>query len=186
MMNTSNTSTFPGFPTTFQSKPGIYIPVLFINKERLMNIIHELDLFTIHHIDIHPKILSNGNNCYYAFIEVKSWHYNKNAKHLRKKLLEDEEVKIVFDKNRYFICKRKHDEKMETSMIPSSPPTYIDFSHIVPVRSISRCETLVTPTDEYDDDYCPECEDPDGFVENQLGHTCIQRMMWKEEQERYN
>lgn len=167
------------FTKALQSNPGIYIPVLFINEEKLRKIIKELDILTPYKIDIHPKTLSNGTTCSYAFIVPYVWHNNVNAQKMRTRLLTQEEVKIVIDERCYFICKHKHEESIDHSPLPSAEPTYIDFNHIAPApRNVKGVSRTPSPKTEDDDEFCQECEDG---VENQMGHTCIQRMLAKEE-----
>ena len=171
------------FPKALQSNPGIYIPVLFINQEKLVEIFKDLDILTPYTIDIHPKTLSNGTSCNYAFVVPYAWHNNENAQKMRTRLLAKQEVKIVVDEHCYFICKRKHEEGIDYTPLPAAEPTYIDFNHIAPaprnVKGVSRTPSPKTE-DDNDDDFCPECEEG---IENQMGHTCIQKMIAKEEEE---
>lgn len=167
------------FNTAFESTPGIYIPVLFIDEKTLRSIIIELNIFTIRNIDINEKTLSNGRRCTNAFIDVMEWHHTQQGVTMRSKLLRNEEVKIVIgNQNSFFICKRKHEPQME-SVLPNPNPTYIDFNHIAPapknIKGVSRTPTPPN-TDEND---CPECVQG---LENQLGHTCIQRMIEEREE----
>ena len=164
------------FSTALSSSPGIYIPVLFISEGKLITLLKTLDLLTPYQIDIHPKTLSNGTQCNYAFIIPFVWHSNENANKMRSKLLANEEVKIVIDERSFIICKRKHEEGIAFSPIPNARPTYIDFNHIAPaprhVKGVSR-----TPSPESNNDYCRECEEG---MENQLAHSCIQRLIAQE------
>lgn len=167
------------FPKALQSSPGIYIPVLFISEERLREILKELDILTPYKIDIHPKTLSNGTSCNYAFVVPYAWHNNKNAQTMRTRLLAKQEVKIVVSEHCYFICKCKHEECADNSPLPAAGPTYIDFNHIAPApRNVKGVSRTPSPNTD-DDDFCPECEEG---VENQMGHTCIQRMIAQEEE----
>jgi len=170
------------FPKALQSNPGIYIPVLFIKEEKLREIFKALDILTPYKIDIHPKTLSNGTSCTYAFIVPYAWHSNETAQKMRTRLLAQQEVKIVVDEHCYFICKPKHEEGIDYSPLPSAEPTYIDFNHIAPApRNVKGVSRTSSPKTVNDDDFCPECED--GVLGNQLGHTCIQRIIAKDEEE---
>lgn len=167
--------------------PNIYIPMLFsnISHDRLCTIIKQLDIFTPAIINLEEKQDLKGNKCNCAFIQVEHWHDTPQAKQFRTKLLANEEVKIVFDDPWFFICKRKHEEEeLETKTTRSTtsnqeaqqPQSQQDDQEFqiaeAPryVRGVSRTRTP-SPSDP---DYCPECEEG---VENQMGHTCILRMM---------
>ena len=184
-MSSQNT---PGkFDEAFQSAPGIYIPMLFKNmtKEKLSAILTKLDIFTVKSIDFNEKELSNGTKCYNAFINVKCWSSNEIAQKMRRKLLRNEEVKIVFDNPWFFICKRKHevDEVIQKPNVEPHPPPFVDLEHIAMaptnVKGVSRTPSPSTPSFEEEKDNkiydCPECEQ--GVDGNQLRHTCIQKMI---------
>ena len=204
------------FSDIFETTPGIYIPVLFkwMTKERLAGIFEELDILTIQDIDFNEKTIAGGYQGYNAFIHVKEWKNNSNANFVRKKLLNNEEVKIVFDSPKFFICKQKDelDDIKDTTTTPShsqsgekkpmplapSPPqmpqhtplTYTDESQfkIPPIKKSTKKEGV-----SQDDgmDYkpslpspCPECEE--GIDGNQLMHTCIQKLLLENESEESN
>ena len=171
--------------------PNIYIPMLFsnISHDHLCTIIKQLDIFTPAIINFDEKQDLKGNKCNCAFIQVEHWHDTPQAKQFRAKLLANEEVKIVFDDPWFFICKRKHEEeelktkttRSTTSHQEAQQPQSQHKQHQEDpefqiaeaprnVRGVSRTRTP-SPTDP---DYCPECEEG---VENQMGHTCIWRMM---------
>jgi hypothetical protein len=163
------------FSNISETTPGIYIPVLFkwMTKERLAGIFEELDIMTIQDIDFNEKTVAGGYQGYNAFIHVKEWKDNKNANFVRKKLLNDEEVKIVFDSPKFFICKRKHelDELKETTTTTTTPPP----------QSEEQDETDSKPSLPSP---CPECEE--GVDGNQLMHTCIQKLIMENESEESN
>lgn len=169
--------------------PNIYIPMLFsnISHDRLRTIIKQLGIFTPAIINFEEKQDLKGNKCNCAFIQVEHWHDTPHGRHFRSKLLADEEVKVVFDDPWFFICKRKHEEeelKTKTTRSTTShqqaqqqqeqqqkeDPEFQIAEAPRNVRGVSRTRTP-SPSDP---DYCPECEEG---VENQMGHTCIWRMM---------
>ena len=164
------------FSMGFQQAPGIYIPVLFSNitETMLRNIFTRLNVATIDKIKINEKKLKNGSTAFNAFIDVKSWHFNPTANKMRSRLLSGQEVKIVYDNPSFFICKPKHEKDNEEYAI-SPPPTYIDYSHIAPLSG-SQSEA----GSQSEDDYCHECEIG---MENQLAHSCVQRMIAAEQEE---
>jgi len=89
------------------------------------------------------KTLPNGTAGYTTFIEFESWQTNVNAQRVKKMLLNDEEVKVVFSQPYYFILKRKHE-------ITTPEP--------------------VSPTDSFCQ-ACEDEKIGQG-PENQLGHDC--------------
>ena len=132
------------------------------------------------------KKTSKGNKCNCAFIQVEHWHDTPQGT-IQNQALANEEVKIVFDDPWFFICKRKHEEEEELkTKTTRSTTSHQEARHKQEqeqddqefqiaeapryVRGVSRTRTP-SPSDP---DYCPECEEG---VENQLGHTCIWRMM---------
>lgn len=151
--------------------PHIYIPMLFLNitETKLRAIIAKLDIFTPNIISFEEKRDLKNNKCNCVFITVKAWHQTTQGQQMRSKLLHDQEVKIVFDDPWYFICKRKHEEG-DIAVSPAAVSTNDFHLAEVPrhVRGVSRNLGPSHP------DYCPECEDG---VENQMGHTCVWRMM---------
>jgi hypothetical protein len=164
--------------------PNIYIPMLFsnISHDSLCTIIKQLDIFTPAIINFEEKQDLKGNKCNCAFIQVEHWHDTPQAKQFRTKLLANEEVKIVFDDPWFFICKRKHEEEELKTKTTRSTTSHQEAQHKQDdqefqiaeapryVRGVSHTRTP-SPSDP---DYCPECEEG---VENQMGHTCILRMM---------
>jgi hypothetical protein len=87
---------------------------------------------------------------------------------MRQKLLENQEIKVVYDEPLFFMCKRKHElhELAPKSPVsPSSEPDSIDENYVSPaprnVKGVNR--------------HCPECID--GVDGNQEQHTCIQKLM---------
>ena len=161
------------FTHVFKTRPGIYIPVLVVDEYTLGCIINDLDLFTPSNVELHQKRLQNGTYGTCAFIDVERWHdENAESIKMRSKLLQGDEVKIMTGiHNTYFICKKKHEPVMDCENTNDNiPPSYVDFNHIAispkNVKGVNR-----TPSPQWQ---CPECVEG---LENQLGHTCVQRMM---------
>ena len=160
--------------------PNIYIPMLFsnINEDRLRQIISSLDIFTAGKISFEEKSDSKNKKCNGVFIEVNAWHNTHHGVYVRSKLLGDEEVKVVFQDPWFFIMKRKHEEgeaETKESNSPASPKndSAMQIANVPKnVKGVSR--TPSPSSDKTDPNYCPECE---AGIENQMGHTCIWRMM---------
>ena len=132
-----------------QEIPGIYIPFLYknISSERLKNILESQLCLGTFAPDDYPllscKVLPNGTQGYSTFIDFASWQKNPLAHRVKKMLLNDEEVKVVFSEPYYFIMKRKHE------IVASSP----------------------TPSTESFCQACEDEKIGQG-PENQLGHDC--------------
>lgn len=120
------------FDAALGSNPSIYIPYLFptMTKRKLKAIFKELDLFTISAIDFNVKT-KPGNEYYFnAFVHVATWNVTPTATTVRAKLIKNSEIKIVYDKPLFFICKRKHEpHELESFSSPIAPkcinPNYI-------------------------------------------------------------
>ena len=100
------------FEVKLQTTPGIYIPHLFLNitPENLTQIIRELNVFKESQLDFNQKENSiTGKKYYSVFIHIAEWFTNPTAQRMRQKLLNNEDVKVVFNNPWYFICKRKHE-----------------------------------------------------------------------------
>ena len=100
------------FETKLQTTPGIYIPHLFLNMtpENLTLIIRELNVFKESQLDFNVRENPITRKKYYSvFIHVAEWYTNPAAQRMRQKLMNDEDVKVVFSNPWYFICKRKHE-----------------------------------------------------------------------------
>jgi hypothetical protein len=168
------------FESVFSKTPGVYIPVLFknITVEDLTQIFTDLDLFTLKSISICEKTLTNGQHVNYAFIDVVDWNNTPNAQRMRSKLLNDEPVKIVYNDPWFFICKRKHDEKLPPPPDQIPQIQYVDFTHQYKDVRKDRYQRSSSPSPSPPPTPpCPECES--GIDGNQLRHTCIQNEIAK-------
>lgn len=148
-----NETPTPGiFAKALAMLPNIYIPMLFSNitEQKLRDIISQLDAFTPKTINIDTKVLKNGTQCQYVFIDVAYWHSNETAQKMRAKLNKNEEVKVVFNNPWFFICKRKHEEDLQDKVKTSSSSTIPNKEiNLAPaprnVKGVSRGSNSSTP-----------------------------------------
>lgn len=82
------------------SSPTICIPRVFpnISDKRIFAIFRELRVGFVDHIDMVPQIGKDGKEYNKVFIHFKHWFMNdESACAMRERLLEGEQVKIVYD-----------------------------------------------------------------------------------------
>ena len=112
-----------------RSEPSICIPRVFKSTTRkdLYGVIERLDLGAVERIDMVPKTNDRGESYYKVFIHFKQWN-NKNtvAKATRDKLLQGEEIKIVYNEPWFWKCTASRVEK-PTFRDYTAPPPRIDL-----------------------------------------------------------
>ena len=141
------------FETKLQATPGIYIPHLFLNMspEKLTLIIRELNVFKESQLDFNVRENTiTGKKYYSVFIHIAEWFANPTAQRMRQKLMNDEDVKVVFNNPWYFICKRKHElhelhelqqaQQAQQAQHTQSSPTTTSIIAPVPrnIKGVSR------------------------------------------------
>jgi len=108
--------------------PGICIPRLFpnITVERIGNVFSELNIGEIIKIDMvnTDKEDARGNKFKMAFVHIK-WNYTKSADKVRIKLLNGEEVKLIYDEPWFWkiFMNKKVVITQKKKSITRSPPT---------------------------------------------------------------
>ena len=111
------------------NEPSICIPRVFKSTTRkdLYGVIERLDLGAVERIDMVPKTNDRGESYYKVFIHFKQWN-NKNtvAKATRDKLLQGEEIKIVYNEPWFWKCTASRVEK-PTFRDYTAPPPRIDL-----------------------------------------------------------
>jgi len=116
------------------NEPSICIPRVFKSTTRkdLYTVIERLDLGAVERIDMVPK--TNDRGAYYkVFIHFKQWN-NKNTVALatRTKLLQGEEIKIVYNEPWFWKCTASRVEK----------PTFRDYTAPPPRIDLGGCKSL--------------------------------------------
>ena len=118
-----------------QSEPSICIPRVFKSTTRkdLYTVIERLDLGAVERIDMVPKTNERNESYYKVFIHFKQWN-NKTtmAQATRTKLLQGEEVKIVYNEPWFWKCTASRVEK----------PAFRDYSAPPPRIDLGGCKSL--------------------------------------------
>jgi hypothetical protein len=119
----------PQQPHVRVNEPSICIPRVFKSTTRkdLYGVIERLNLGAVERIDMVPKTNDRGESYYKVFIHFKKWN-NKNTVALatRTKLLQGEEIKIVYNEPWFWKCTASRVEKPEFRDY-SAPPPRIDL-----------------------------------------------------------
>lgn len=79
--------------------PSMCIPRVFknITRERVANVLRDLNLGAIDHIDMISRTSEKGDSFQRVFIHFKHWFSNPNADKARTMLLSGKEIKIIYD-----------------------------------------------------------------------------------------
>lgn len=129
------------------NEPSICIPRVFKSTTRkdIYDVIEKLDLGAVERIDMVAKTNERGECYNKVFIHFKMWNKkNSTAQATRNKLLQGEEIKIVYSEPWFWKCTASRVEK-PTFRDYSAPPPRIDLG-----GSKSLC--VVNNADNADDD----------------------------------
>jgi len=107
-----------------RSEPSICIPRVFKNTTRkdLFGVLEKLDIGAVDRIDMISKTNDRGESYYKVFIHFKQWHKNPLAQATRNKLLQGEEIKIVYNAPWFWKCTASRVEKPEFRDYTAPPP----------------------------------------------------------------
>jgi hypothetical protein len=111
------------------SEPSICIPRVFKSTIRkdIYDVIEKLDLGAVDRIDMVAKTNDRGESYYKVFIHFKMWNTKTPiAQDTRNKLLQGEEIKIVYSEPWFWKCTASRVEK-PTFRDYSAPPPRIDL-----------------------------------------------------------
>ena len=111
-------------PIASRSEPSICIPRVFKSTTRreLFTILEKLNIGAVDRIDMVPKTNERGETYYKVFIHFKQWHKNPMAQATRDKLLQGEEIKIVYNAPWFWKCTASRVEKPEFRDYTAPPP----------------------------------------------------------------
>lgn len=106
------------------NEPSVCIPRVFKSTTRkdLYTVIERLDLGAVERIDMVPKTNDRGESYHKVFIHFKQWNKNPLAKATREKLLQGEEIKIVYNEPWFWKCTASRVEKPEFRDYGAPPP----------------------------------------------------------------
>jgi len=112
------------FKSQSRSEPSICIPRVFKSTTRreLFTILEKLNIGAVDRIDMVPKTNERGETYYKVFIHFKQWHKNPMAQATRDKLLQGEEIKIVYNAPWFWKCTASRVEKPEFRDYTAPPP----------------------------------------------------------------
>ena len=137
------------------SEPSICIPRVFksVTSKQLYDVFERLDLGTIDRIDMVAKVNVHGESSNKVFIHFKKWNLKSPvAQAAREKLLQGEEIKIVYSDPWFWKCTASRVEKPQFRDY-SAPPPRIDLGGCKSM-SVLTPETATTATATYDDIPC--------------------------------
>jgi hypothetical protein len=127
------------------SEPSICIPRVFatIDKKRVYEVFAELfGADTIDRIDLIQKEAPNGETYKRVFVHFKRWATTTQAQYMRQKLIDGDEVKIVYDAPWFWKCTASRVAKPEPRMpqLPNDkkPFIVIDDDTVQPRSPVPR------------------------------------------------
>ncbi len=112
-----------------ESQPSICIPRVFdnIEKKTIWEIFtHLFGREAIDRIDVVYKEAPNGEKFKRVFVHFRAWPKTYECQAMRKRLLDNQEVKIVYDEPWFWKCTASRVEKPQTRDRPRVAP-YVDF-----------------------------------------------------------
>jgi hypothetical protein len=111
-------------PKPKPSEPSICIPRVFKSTTRrdIFGVIEKLDLGAVDRIDLVAKTNAHGDSYNKVFIHFKMWSRNPQAQATREKLLQGEEVKIVYSEPWFWKCTASRVEKPAFRDYTAPPP----------------------------------------------------------------
>jgi hypothetical protein len=111
-------------PKPKPSEPSICIPRVFKSTSRkdIFGVIEKLDLGAVDRIDLVAKTNERGESYNKVFIHFKIWNRNPQAQATRDKLLQGEEIKIVYSEPWFWKCTASRVEKPAFRDYTAPPP----------------------------------------------------------------
>jgi hypothetical protein len=116
------------------SEPSICIPRVFksVTRKELYDVIERVDLGAVDRIDMVPKVNVHGESYNKVFIHFKKWNRNPLAQAARAKLLQGEEIKIVYSEPWFWKCTASRVDK----------PTFRDYLAPPPRIDLGGCKSM--------------------------------------------
>ena len=116
-------------PVTSMSEPSLCIPRTFSNItwQKVKEVFEELfGKGSIERVDIVKKTHDNGETFNRVFIHFKKWPMDEANQAIRKRLLEGEEIKIVYDEPWFWKCSKSRVAKPTGQRGPRRAPYISD------------------------------------------------------------
>jgi hypothetical protein len=110
------------------SEPSLCIPRVFKNVPRddIAGVFEKLNLGAVDRIDMVAKVNSHGESYNKVFVHFKQWNQTPDAQAARAKLLQGEEIKVVYSEPWFWKCSASRVDK-PTFRDYSAPPPRIDL-----------------------------------------------------------
>lgn len=85
--------------TSHSAFPVLCIPRVYdnITEERIRRVFNDLNMGTLSHIDIVPKVNAYGEKFNRVFVHYREWNNTPNSVGAQVRLLEGKEIKIIYD-----------------------------------------------------------------------------------------
>ena len=128
------------------SEPSICIPRVFksTTRKELYGVIGRLDLGAVDRIDMVAKVNDRGESYNKVFIHFKAWNKKSPvAQAAREKLLQGEEIKIVYSEPWFWKCTASRVDKPEFRDY-SAPPPRIDLGGCKSLSVLTATTTATT------------------------------------------
>ena len=124
------------------AEPSICIPRVFMNitKERILTVFTELfgDERAIDHIDMVEKASPNGDKYQRVFVHFRQWPTTRDAQEMRRQLLDNKDVKIVYDDPWFWKCSASHAKRPDARETNKPRGPYIMMNNDDSRREQSR------------------------------------------------
>lgn len=131
------------------SAPSICIPRVFpnISDRRIFAIFRELNVGFVDNIDLVSRVGSDGKEYNMVFVHFRNWFNNEAACIMRERLLDGEQIKIVYDEPWFW---KIHAYKPKASIKPkdnqrATPFVDFEFREVVKAQQKTRPAPPVKP-----------------------------------------
>jgi hypothetical protein len=127
------------------SEPSICIPRVFksVPRDTIAGVFEKLNLGAVDRIDMVPKVNARGESYNKVFIHFKKWNQTPLAQAARAKLLQGEEIKVVYSEPWFWKCSASRVDK-PTFRDYSAPPPRIDLGLTTGAPTTTTTTTATT------------------------------------------
>jgi hypothetical protein len=87
----------PAFPSLCIPRILINVDEIHIDENYIANMFYKLNIGLIHKVIIRSKINKEKECSYRVFIHFKKWYNNDNANMARERVLNGQEIKIIYE-----------------------------------------------------------------------------------------
>ena len=131
------------------SEPSICIPRVFksVPRDTIAGVFEKLNLGAVDRIDMVAKVNAHGDSYNKVFIHFKRWNQTPLAQAARAKLLQGEEIKVVYSEPWFWKCSASRVDKPMFRDY-SAPPPRIDLG--IATATASATATATATATHYD------------------------------------